>query len=401
MSPVREAPAPAAPAPLLRRIADRRTQAGIGFDVVLAAVLLTVGVTAWRWPWHAPTPLLLVAAVSVAVRRLSPAMALTLGWLTVLLQVSLGEPPSSVQLASAVVVYTAAAWGNRVELLAAGASAALGGLAAGLYLLDIRFASITLRYGTGPDDRGGSALVVVLLPVVFLGLCWTAGFAVRMLRAGRLESARRTVAEDRAADAQEQAGVEQARAAMARDVHDVVGHSLAVIIAQADSVRFLQDTDRVRSVVDTIAGTARASLLEVRGVLERTERERPVDGTDLDALVAQVRSTGVEVRERTEGEPAALDAASGLAARRVLQEMLTNALRHGQRDAVVTVQRSWRAADLVIEVTNTVGTDVTPGSGAGLTGMRERVAAVGGDLETDRIGDRFVARARIPRAASA
>ena len=81
--------------------------------------------------------------------------------------------------------------------------------------------------------------------------------------------------------------------------------------------------------------------------------------------------------------------------------MLTNALRHGRRGAVVAVQRSWRAADLVIEVTNTVGEGGTPGSGAGLTGMRDRVAAVGGDLETDRIGDRFVARARIPRSATA
>jgi len=385
---------------VLQRLAARRTPGGLTLDLALAALLLAVGSMSARWPLHVdPIEVLLAGAASVVVHRLLPSLALALGWLTVLWQVTAHAPPSLVQAASALVVFSAAAWGTRFELIAAAASASIGGLAGGVYLFQSRFASITLRYGTGEglDQRDQTALLVVLLPAAILTACWTAGFAVRTIRARRSESVRRSVAEGRADDAQERAGIEQARTAMARDVHDVVGHSLAVIIAQADSVRFLQDTERVRSVVGTIAATARSSLLEVRDVLERTEHERPLDGTDLDALVAQVRSAGVEVQERTEGEPGALDAASGLAARRVLQEMLTNALRHGAHGAPVEVQRLWRAADLVIEVVNTAGAGGTGGSGAGLQGMRDRVESVGGSLETDRLGERFIARARIPR----
>ncbi|GAA4740080.1 sensor histidine kinase [Amnibacterium soli] len=391
--------APATTPTVLQRLAARRSPGGLTVDAALAALLLVIGTTSALWPLHVdPVEVLLAGAASVAVHRLLPSLALALGWLTVLWQVSAHAPPSLVQAASALVVFSAAAWGSRFELIVAAASASIGGLAGGVYLFQSRFASITLRYGTGDlDQRDQTALLVVLLPAAILTACWTAGFAVRTVRARRSESMRRTVAEGRADDAQERAGIEQARTAMARDVHDVVGHSLAVIIAQADSVRFLQDTDRVRDVVATIAATARSSLLEVRDVLERTEHERSVDGTELDALVAQVRSAGVEVQERSEGEPGALDAASGLAARRVLQEMLTNALRHGAHGAPVEVQRLWRAADLVIEVVNTAGAGGTGGSGAGLQGMRDRVESVGGSLETDRLGERFVARARIPR----
>jgi len=385
---------------VLQLLAARRTPGGLTLDAALAALLLAVGTMSARWPLHVePVEVLLAGAASILAHRLLPSLALALGWLTVLWQVTAHAPPSLVQAASALVVFSAAAWGSRFELIAAAASASIGGLAGGVYLFQSRFASITLRYGTGEglDQRDQTALLVELLPAAILTACWTAGFAVRTIRARRSESVRRSVAEGRADDAQERAGIEQARTAMARDVHDVVGHSLAVIIAQADSVRFLQDTERVRSVVGTIAATARSSLLEVRDVLERTEHERPLDGTDLDALVAQVRSAGVEVQERTEGEPGALDAASGLAARRVLQEMLTNALRHGAHGAPVEVQRLWRAADLVIEVVNTAGAGGTGGSGAGLQGMRDRVESVGGSLETDRLGERFIARARIPR----
>lgn len=389
----------AGPVRFLKWLFPGRTARGVTFDITIAAVLLMVGGLSANWPLYVPIEVLGVGALSMAVRRLSPALALALGWLTGILQVATHSPPSLVQVASAVVVFSAAAWGRHGVMIASAASAGLGGLAAGAYLVQIRFASVTLFFATGLTAENGSVIVIVLLPVAFLAACWTAGFALRTVRGRRAEIVARGLAEERAVDAQEQVGVEQSRAAMARDVHDVVGHSLAVIIAQADSVRFLQDTERVREVVDTIASTARTSLLEVRGVLERTERERPVDSTDLDALVAQVRSAGVEVQERTEGTPGELEAASGLAARRVLQEMLTNALRHGSPQALVEVQRLWRSSDLVIEVTNVVGDGDTSGSGAGLTGMRERVHAVGGTLETDRIGDRFVSRARIPRSA--
>ena len=213
---------------------------------------------------------------------------------------------------------------------------------------------------------------------------------------------------DKAVD---EAESERIRGAIARDVHDVVGHSLAVIIAQADSVPFLHDEARIREVSATIASTARSSLLEVRQVLGHIDGTGDrVDPGSLEEIVQGIRDAGVDVDRTVRGTPRAMRSDTGTAIRRVLQEMLTNALRHGAPGRRVTVRETWRSADLVLEVENAVpsaepavgeglGIDPRPstaGSGRGLTGMQSRLTTIGGSFDAAVLDAVFTARARIP-----
>jgi signal transduction histidine kinase len=182
---------------------------------------------------------------------------------------------------------------------------------------------------------------------------------------------------------------------MARDVHDVVGHSLAVIIAQADSVGYVRDPDAVRAVVATIARTARSSLAEVRAVIGETNDSRIADPGDLDALLEPVRAAGVPLEHEVLGEPRRLQTEVAVVARRILQELLANALRHGAAEEPLAVRLVWRSEDLLLEVDNTVAEQAEP-PGSGIEGMRTRLAGIGGHLDTGRTGDRFVALARLP-----
>lgn len=180
-------------------------------------------------------------------------------------------------------------------------------------------------------------------------------------------------------------------------MHDVVGHSLAVIIAQADSVPFLDDEARIRAVSATIASTARSSLVEVRQVLGHIDGSAEATGPgSLEEIVQGIRDAGVDVDRTVRGVPLALRPDTGTAARRVLQEMLTNALRHGAPGNPVVVRETWRNADLVLEVENVAGDGTTAGSGRGIDGMDSRLGALGGSFDAAVLDDVFTARARIP-----
>ena len=275
---------------------------------------------------------------------------------------------------------------------------------------------------------------------------WAIGLAARAVRSQNAESVRRADAEAAATRAEavanraeavatravDEAEAERIRADIARDVHDVVGHSLAVIIAQADSVPFLDDEARIREVSATIASTARSSLVEVRQVLGHIDgSDAAHDPASFDEIVQGIREAGVDVDHAVRGVARPLGATHGTAARRVLQEMLTNALRHGVPGGAVRVRETWRSADLVLEVENAVPTATLPvgaglgldelgldelaldesarhddgraptsdrprGSGRGLTGMQTRLTTIGGSFDAAVLDDVFSARARIP-----
>ena len=199
-------------------------------------------------------------------------------------------------------------------------------------------------------------------------------------------------------------------------MHDVVGHSLAVIIAQSDSVRFLDDSDpdAVRRTVATIAETARRSLGEVRQVLTQIDA---VDTAgigivpDLDQLLANVRNAGATLTTTRTGEPVPLGSQAADAAHRVLQETLTNALKFADRDQPIAVHQGWSPAGLELRVGNHVvaGDDGHDGDrgGSGILGMQARLDAVGGRLEVRAApdaagsGSLFEVVAFIPAAARA
>lgn len=350
------------------------------------------------WPWDITRPhtvIVLLAVCAVALRRTSPTAALSLVWLMAFVQIGLNERPNLAAIAFVLVIYSASSVGNLVELSAAAASVLVGGTLASFYLARTGARFTELLYGSP-----GQTIVAVLAPPGVLGFAWLIGLAVRFFRSRLDESELRQHAETEADRARGAANEERLRNVMARDVHDIVGHSLAVIIAQADSVQFLDDTDRIRAVTTTIAETARRSLHEVREVLSGTASRGPAEEPqDLAALVEQVRAAGVVVEHAVRGERRPLDASRSVVVRRVVQEMLTNALRHGKPGVPIVFREIWRSGDLVLEVENAVLGGDSAGSGLGVEGMRSRLQAIGGFLEAEPVEGVFTARARVPLPA--
>lgn len=387
---------------LVRPLAARSVVADVVWAVVAAAAFLApvdLGLE------HASILAVVAAAGAIAVRRVSPSGAMLLVVVLGFVQVAGGERPSLVDLAIFVVIGTTAILGTRAEVVLSGLLAFVTGVGATLYLTvtGFRFAVLV----NGPRDQ---AFLAMVAPVAALLAVWAGGLAVRAFRSRDRESERRahaeearsraeavaTEAEATATRAIDVAEAERIRAAIARDVHDVVGHSLAVIIAQADSVPFLADEARVREVSATIASTARSSLMEVRQVLGQIDGTADAGPATLDEIVQGIRDAGIQVDHTVRGVPRTLGPDSGTAARRVLQEMLTNALRHGAPGMPVSVHETWRSGDLVLEVENRVGSGSTGGSGRGVDGMRSRLAALDGSFDAAVLDDAFVARARIP-----
>lgn len=330
---------------------------------------------------------------ALAVRRLSPVLALGIAWVGAVVQMSLGRPPSFADLAIFAVLYAAAAYGSRTVYWAGFTSALVGALVITVYLT------------AGPMYAGGLtwqtlplALVMLVAAAFALGLSWTVGALVRTAVRAR---------ENREAQqrAEAETAAEQERVRIARDMHDVVAHSLAVVIAQADGARYAATADPAvaTDALATISGTARSALADVRLLLGQL-RHRQGDGpqptiADLEELYAQVRTAGVQLRVDVDpapkGEP---PAAVQLAVYRILQEALTNALRHGAADGPVDVRLAWLADGVDVEVRNPTapgaGMPVRPGHG--LIGMRERAQLAGGRLDTTDEAGEFAVRAHIP-----
>ncbi len=230
--------------------------------------------------------------------------------------------------------------------------------------------------------------------VLTVTVAWLAGEHLRSLRARRqleLEKAQR-LAEQRA-DEGRRAVVEE-RLRIARDLHDVVAHSMSVIAVQAGVANHVFDErpELARQALGTIEVAARQGLVEMRrllGVLRSEESgdadgagSRPAEGLrDLDRLLEQFRAAGLRLEVKHLAEISDLPAALDISAYRIVQEGLTNVLRHGGPVAQLTIRRS--EAALQVEIRDEgpprrSGLSGSPGSGHGLTGIRERAALFGG-----------------------
>ncbi|MGW5670981.1 sensor histidine kinase, partial [Micromonospora sp. NPDC003776] len=198
------------------------------------------------------------------------------------------------------------------------------------------------------------------------------------------------------------------RRRIARELHDVVAHQVSVMGVLATGARRVlrRDPDAADEAMATVEETGRATLRELRRLLDvlRTDAEpdpdlAPQPGlTGIETLVEQVREAGLPVTLRVDGIPAPLAEGVALAVYRVIQEALTNALKHAGR-ATALVRLTWTDGFLAVEVTDT-GRGPGPAAdriGHGLVGMRERVALYGGVLRTGpRTGGGFRVYARIP-----
>ena len=203
------------------------------------------------------------------------------------------------------------------------------------------------------------------------------------------------------------------RTRIARELHDVVAHSVSVMVVQASGVRRLlrPDQEREREALLSVEQVGRDALAEMRRMLGvmRSAQEPPPSLTPqpglhrLDRLVAQIEEAGLPVTLRVEGERPELSPGIDLSAYRIVQEGLTNALKHanGAR-AEVTVRYGAERVELEIADDGAGGANGDAAQGHGLAGMRERVALYGGTLEAGpRPGGGFVLRARLPVEARA
>jgi signal transduction histidine kinase len=335
-----------------------------------------------------------VFAAAIALRRLAPGLALAIAWVGALVQMGLGRPPGLADIAIFAVLYATAAYGSS-RVYWAGLSSALGGaLVITVYLM----AGPAFANGPPSWDAIPLALVMLVAAAFALGLSWTIGALVRTgVRARESREAK-----DRA---EAEAVVEQERVRIARDMHDVVAHSLAVVIAQADGARYAATADpaAATTALSTISTTARSALADVRLLLTQL-RHSQSDGpqptiADLEQLYGQVRAAGVQLRVDVDpmppGEP---PAGVQLAVYRILQEALTNALRHGA-GGPVDVRLAWHPNHVELEVGNpAAGTPGVPGHG--VIGMRERAQLAGGTLDAAAGSGRFTVRATLPIGAA-
>jgi len=352
---------------------------------------------------------LLGFTAALAVRRLSPGLALTVAWVSALAQMLSGLPVLVGNFAVLAVLYATTAFGDRLLRWAGLISVGVGALLAAAYIAVGQQGALSIGEALAQGNAAGLAwsfVATLIASVAVLGLSWTLGLLMRTwqtAREGRL-SQHRAVEEQRVA--QRSVVVEQERNRIARDMHDVVAHSLAVVIAQADGARYARaaNPEAVDEALTTISTTAREALGDVRILLTRL-RQDAADGpqpvlADLDRLVAQMQSTGLDIEWTTTGTPTTLGSGAQLAVYRIVQEALTNALRHGDAHRPVYLSLAWTDGWVAVTIDNAVrtspATDASGELGHGLPGMRERALLAGGSLAAEPIGGRFIVAARLP-----
>ncbi|MFC3502411.1 sensor histidine kinase [Micromonospora krabiensis] len=384
------------PIGLLRRhplAADALLAAGL-VALELVFVLLTP-----RELWPRGLPAMLgwsaLSAVPVALRRVAPWPAVGVAVATLAVPALTGTGTTAQGLAFAVLTYT----------LAAGRPARSAALAAALLWLPVLVASLLAP----PDGALAVAPGYLVLNNLLIGLLsYAVGRIVHARRAAtRALRERARVAEERQRALAAQAVADERRR-IARELHDVVAHHVSVMGVLATGARRVlrRDPDAAEEVIATVEETGRAALRELRRLLDvlRTDTE-PVDDlapqpglAGIDGLTEQVREAGLPVTLHVEGTPGVLEEGVALAVYRIVQEALTNALKHAGT-ATAEVRLTYGPAALEVEVTDT-GRGPRPDGervGHGLVGMRERVALYGGVLRTGaRAGGGFRVYARIP-----
>ncbi len=380
---------------------------------------LSSGGLGWRVPdLSASAGALAALAITVplAWRRVSPAASAALTYAAVLVQMLLGPPvllPADflVLVALYSVTVHGPRWARRT---------ALWGAIAGCALLVVL---VSGRYRLGGVESMAAGTFALLM---FLAV-WAFALArrSRMLRLEALEDRARQAEVDR--DRQARLATAAERARIAREMHDIVAHSLSVVIAQADGGRYAAatDPDAPTRALTTIGEIGRAALTDMRrllgvlredgnghdeppGILPTTATPatgsvpvvtpQPAEG-DLEDLVGQLRDAGMRVSLARVGTPRNLPPGAGLTVYRIAQESLTNVLKHAGPDPHVTVLLAWRGDSVLLEVADDgrgAAAD-SDGHGQGLVGMRERTAMFGGTLSAGpRPGGGFRVRAEIP-----
>jgi signal transduction histidine kinase len=252
----------------------------------------------------------------------------------------------------------------------------------------------------------GSGVGNFIVGSIIFTIVWAIAFGVGRKSVEADEAKERAVRAEREREERARTAVAEERARIARELHDVVGHSVSVMTVQASGVRRLlrPDQQREREALLIVERTGREALAEMRrmvGVLRRPE-EGPTLAPQpslehLEKLVEHAREAGLPVELRVEGEAVQLPVGVDLTAYRLVQEGLTNAVKHAQAtQAEVLVHYSDGQIEIVVSDDGRgIGSD--DGGGHGLVGMRERVSVYGGELDAGpRAGGGYRLRARLP-----
>jgi signal transduction histidine kinase len=350
------------------------------FDRLIAAVLAAaavfevVMVDARQGPLLANIALALIYTVPLAWRRTHPytLIACVLG--AALAMAELLTPMEDLFVPLLVILIVAYSCGARQDAWHAWLSLVL--IAAGLLAV----------MSTMPDQSPAD----FFFPTMFMVMSWLAGRAIhsRTRLTEALHEAAAQAAEEH--DDQVRRAAAEERRRIAREMHDLVAHSMSVMVVQAGGARRILDRDPARALeaAEQIERTGREALAEMRhllGVLHPGEEARALAPqptlAELDALIGRAQAAGLPVVLHEDGERRPLPAGLDLAAYRIVQEALTNALKYsGGAAAEVTV--TWGAIELAIEVRDRGRVRITSDAGHGLVGMRERVRVYGGELET-------------------
>jgi signal transduction histidine kinase len=373
-------------------------------DALLAAAVTTMVLVDLSSPTDAtgvrPTDplavlLSLLQTVPLAFRRRVPLLCFILTLVGVCTYYPLGYEVTDGTLATFVGVYTVAAYEDRRRSL----------LGLGLLAVGMTWYWLTRAEPFDPTTPVWIAILGLL--------SWGLGELVRTRRVytAQVEALAERLDRARALEARQAAWQERAR--LARELHDVIGHTVNVMVIQAGAGRRTLASDRglAERAFQTIESTGREALEELDrllGILHTEEDEAdlpPLPGLEqLHALAGRFEDAGLPVEISIEGEEVPLPRSLDQSAYRIIQEALTNALRHAG-DTIAHVAVRYRSEQLELEVANdardTRRPRPHPGGGRGLIGIRERVALFGGELEAGpKAGGGFVVRCRFPLTAN-
>jgi signal transduction histidine kinase len=334
--------------------------------------------------------LVLLACAPVAVRRRRPLTGLCAALVPETALAAFGYGAGQAGLAGMVLLYSVAAY--------RGLAVALGA---------VTLTVLAYVAGTVPRPVEAMGWNDHLLVAVVLVAVWGAGRSARLRRAYLEELKDRAARLERAHAADTRAARAEERSRIARELHDVVAHHVSVMTVQAAAARkvLASDPDLAREALSAIEHTGRMAMTEMRnivGVLRADAQAElgPQPGTrDLPSLVDQMREAGLATRLTVEGCPGTIPAGVDLAAYRLVQEGLTNTLRHAGAgaQALVTVRHAPHELDVSVSDDGRAAGRVSGRPGHGLAGIRERVALYGGILSVGpRPGGGFEVRARFP-----
>jgi signal transduction histidine kinase len=380
-----------------RRV-DALLAAALAVLLVIARTIEAHGLHRGTWLGY----LLIVAAASLIAGRRRWPLAVFAGTLALaLLAIALASPSGAISLPVVIAVYTLAQVQERrrAVLLALLAGTALA-LARGL-----------LQY------RGWSDARTALDPALALAALFL-GWALASRRAYIAEIEARAVQAERTREEEARRRVDAERLRIARELHDVLAHGIATISVQAGvAVHVLHERpEHAEEALRTIKATSKEALRELRGILgvlreaDESEPREPTPGlSQIERLIDTTRHAGVPTQVRISGVCRPLPATVDLAAYRIVQESLTNVLRHAAgAHALVAIRYAKEEMTISVDddgrgrangsVLSAAGHGRT--AGHGITGMRERVQALGGELEAGpRASGGFSVRARLPVAA--